>query len=64
IERSLRFAPRFCDAHLERIRVLLELRRADDLDGAMAELTERCNDPEIRARARTLKAEQAAAWDS
>ncbi|MEM7355850.1 MAG: sulfatase-like hydrolase/transferase, partial [Acidobacteriota bacterium] len=46
IERSLRFAPRFCDAHLERIRVLLELRRADDLDGAMAELTERCNDPE------------------
>ena len=60
IERSLRLAPRFCEAHFERLELLIDLRRADDADRALEELEDRCEDPEVRARAAALAAETTA----
>ena len=51
IDRALRLNPGFCDAHLERVEILVELERLEAAADAMKTLRERCRDSETRERA-------------
>ncbi len=49
--RILRLAPGACEAHLERLELLVELERSEDAGEALEQLRERCRDEETRERA-------------
>ena len=46
VERALRFAPRYCDALMERLALLVELKRPEDAREAFVTLGENCRDEE------------------
>ncbi len=54
IERTLRLAPGFCEAHLERVALLVELERREDAAEAVATLRDRCRDKDTREKAEQM----------
>ncbi len=53
-ERALRLAPRSCEAHLERLTVLVELGESERAEEASQTLRQQCREDETRARATEL----------
>lgn len=51
LERALRLAPGFCEAHLEHLQTLVDLERELDTEAALRQLREHCRDEETRTRA-------------
>jgi arylsulfatase A-like enzyme len=52
--RAISFAPRWCEAHLERLELLVELEGRDSSEEAMITLRRNCRDRETLARAAEL----------
>ncbi len=51
LERAVALAPGFCDAHLELLELRLEQAQRSEAEEAFADLSQRCADPQTRARA-------------
>lgn len=51
LARTITLAPGFCDAHLERLQILVELERADSADKALKSMRRSCRDREALASA-------------
>ncbi len=51
LDRTLRLAPGYCDAHLERVELLAELARRQAAAEALETLHDRCRDPETQQKA-------------
>ena len=54
VERVLRFAPRFCEALLERLTLLVELGGPEEAREAFGTLRKSCRDAEVIKRGSTL----------
>lgn len=51
LERAVALAPGLCEAHLERLELRLEQAQRSEAEQAFTDLSQRCADPETRARA-------------
>lgn len=54
LERSLMLAPTFCETHLERLELHLELDQRKEAQAALTDLRRRCRNAEIRAQSAAL----------
>ncbi|MEM7582829.1 MAG: sulfatase-like hydrolase/transferase [Acidobacteriota bacterium] len=65
VERALRLAPRFCEAHHERVLALADLDRSDAALAAWGEMKASCRDRDLVARTgQQLEAEQEASAEA